>query len=193
MASAFTHAAAALALGTAFSRPGGPARFWALGALCAALPDVDVVAFRALPDVDVVAFRFGVPYAHVLGHRGLTHSLLFAALLAAAVVATAFRGAEWRGARGQLWTFFFLATASHGVLDAMTSGGRGGAFFAPLDDTRYFLPWRPILVSPIGVRRFFQGRGLAVLASELRWVWLPAGAFAMCALALRARVARSRA
>ena len=175
MPSVFTHAAAALSLGTAFRRPGPPARFWTLGALCA-----------ALPDVDVVAFRFGVPYAHVLGHRGLTHSLLFAALLAAAVVAAAFRGAEWRGARGRVWTFLFLATASHGVLDAMTSGGLGVAFFAPLDDTRYFLPWRPILVSPIGVRRFFQGRGLAVLASELRWVWLPAAAFAMCVLALRA-------
>ena len=73
----------------------------------------------------------------------------------------------------RLWVFFFLATASHGVLDAMTDGGLGVAFFAPLSDTRYFFPWRPIVVSPIGVAEFFGPRGLRVLWSELGWVWLP--------------------
>jgi inner membrane protein len=51
----------------------------------------------------------------------------------------------------------------------MTNGGLGVAFF---------LPWRPILVSPIGVGRFFSERGFAVLQSELVWIWLPAGLFA---------------
>jgi hypothetical protein len=37
----------------------------------------------------------------------------------------------------------FLATASHGVLDATTNGGLGVAFFSPFDNRRYFLPWRP--------------------------------------------------
>jgi len=179
VASAFTHAAAALALGTAFRRPGPPARFWVLGALCA-----------ALPDVDSIGFALGVPYDHVLGHRGLTHSIAFAALLAAGVVAVAFRGGEWRAARGRLWLFFFLATASHGLIDAMTTGGLGVAFFAPFENGRYFLPWRPIVVSPISVRRFFTERGAAVLASELRWVWLPAAALAAtCLLARRTRPA----
>lgn len=31
-----------------------------------------------LPDADVLAFKFGVAYGDVLGHRGFTHSLLFA-------------------------------------------------------------------------------------------------------------------
>ena len=33
-----------------------------------------------LPDADVIAFHFGIPYVHPLGHRGLTHSIVFAAL-----------------------------------------------------------------------------------------------------------------
>lgn len=33
------------------------------------------------PDIDVIAFKFGIPYEHVFGHRGFTHSLLFACLL----------------------------------------------------------------------------------------------------------------
>jgi len=54
-----------------------------------------------------------------------------------------------------MWMYFFLATASHGLLDALTDGGLGVAFFAPFDNHRYFLPWRPIHVSPIGAGRFF--------------------------------------
>jgi hypothetical protein len=41
----------------------------------------------------------------------------------------------------------------------MTDGGLGAAFFAPFDNKRYFLPWRPIQVSPISVHRFFTPRG----------------------------------
>jgi hypothetical protein len=48
-----------------------------------------------------------------------------------------------------------------------------GAFFAPFENSRYFLPWRPIEVSPIGVSAFFTSRGLAVLQSEFIWIWIP--------------------
>src|SRR5262245_10095588 len=106
MASAFTHAAAALALGTAFRAPGPPARFWVLGAACA-----------AIPDLDVVGYFLGVPYESVLGHRGLSHSIVFAALLAALVLAF-FRNESPRERR-RVWLYLFLATCSHGILDAM--------------------------------------------------------------------------
>ena len=172
MASAFSHAAAALALGAAFHQPGIPRRFWVLGAVCAALPDLDVLAFRA-----------GIPYEHPLGHRGLSHALLFAAALAAAVVLFCFRRQHEH--RGRLWLYFFLATASHGVFDALTNGGLGVAFFAPLHNARYFFPWRPIEVSPISVTRFFTESGLRVLRSELLWIWLPSACFALAALAWR--------
>jgi inner membrane protein len=135
MASAFTHAAAALALGTAFADRETPARFWVLGAVCERM----------------------------------------------------------RGERLRLWTYFFLAVASHGVLDAMTNGGLGVAFFAPFDDRRFFFPFHPILVSPVRPSRFFDARGLAVLQSELLWVWLPAAAFATGTWLLRRAAARMKA
>ena len=70
-------------------------------------------------------------------------------------------------------TYFFLVTASHGILDAMTDGGLGVAFFAPFNNSRYFLPWRPVMVSPIGVGPFFSRYGLNVLLSEVVWIWAP--------------------
>jgi inner membrane protein len=85
--------------------------------------------------------------------------------------------------------YFFLATASHGFLDAMTDGGLGVAFFSPFNNTRYFLPWRPIRVSPIGVTRFFSHRGLEVIRSELLWIWLPSALLIVSAWILRRRTA----
>jgi inner membrane protein len=87
--------------------------------------------------------------------------------------------------RAWLWLYFFLATASHGFLDAVTNGGLGVAFFSPFDNTRYFLPWHPIAVSPISLTRFFSGRGTAVLQSEFIWIWIPVGLLAVLKLVLR--------
>jgi len=125
-----------------------------------------------IPDVDVIGFRFGIHYGDFRGHRGFTHSLTFAALLAT-LVAAAIVQFQTEVSRVSLFFYIFLATASHGLLDAMTNGGLGVAFFSPFDNSRYFLPWRPILVSPIGVTRFFSYRGLAVLKTEIIWIWLP--------------------
>src|SRR5678815_3579050 len=72
---------------------------------------------------------------------------------------------------------FTPVTASHGLLDALTNGGRGIGFFAPFSNHRYFFPWRPIQVSPIGVG-FFSPRGLRVLASEAGWIWVPSAIIA---------------
>lgn len=81
--------------------------------------------------------------------------------------------------------YFFLATASHGFLDAMTNGGLGVAFFSPFNNVRYFLPWRPIRVSPIGVTRFFSHRGLEVVQSELLWIWLSSAPLIVSAWRIR--------
>lgn len=116
----------------------------------------------------------GVPYDSMYGHRGFTHSLFFAALLAVIVVYFFYKEEKPFSSRWWVLTgFFFVATASHGVLDAMTTGGRGVAFFAPFSDARYFFPFRPIKVSPIGVTRFFSQWGLEVLKSEFVWIWIP--------------------
>ncbi len=178
MASVFTHAFFAAAMGGAFARRRMPARFWVLAAACA-----------VLPDADVLAFAFGVPYASMFGHRGFTHSLVFAALTGVAVAAVFFRDAA---NRATLAVFFSLATASHAALDALTNGGLGVALFAPFSARRYFFPFRPVEVSPIGVGAFFGARGLAVILSELLWVWLPAGLCLAAVLIFRRTPGASR-
>jgi len=147
-------------------------------------PELALVAVAAsvVPDLDAVGFWAGVPYDSAFGHRGFTHSLTFAVLLA--LLATPF--AERLDARrGAVFAVVFLAAASHGVLDAMTTGGRGVAFFSPFSGRRYFLPWRPIEVSPIGVKGFFSARGGEILGSELVWIWIPAAAVALLGAAWR--------
>ncbi len=69
----------------------------------------------------------------------------------------------------------------------MTNGGLGVAFFAPFDNTRYFFPWRPIQVSPIGAKAFFSAAGWRVIKSELIWVWLPSIAVIVFARVLNKR------
>lgn len=160
MASLFTHAVVGAAIGYA-GKPAGNKdwRYWPV-----------VIACSILPDIDSIGFRLGVPYNALWGHRGMTHSLLFAfivATLAAMVLENRF------DRQGRLAIVFFLVIVSHGVLDAMTNGGLGVAFFSPLDTHRYFFPWRPILVSPIGPGRFFGERGLRILGNEILWVWCP--------------------
>lgn len=127
-----------------------------------------------LPDVDVLGFPLGIPYGDLFGHRGLTHSLLFAAVVAlgvAGLLRDRFRARDLL----QVLICIFAATASHSLLDAFTNGGLGVAFFAPFSAARYFFPLRPILVSPIGVAAFLTQRGASVLWSEMAWVWAPAG------------------
>lgn len=130
------------------------------------------VILTALPDVDVIAFRMGIPYGSTFGHRGFTHSIVFAAL-AASIAALIVR------ADRRTFAFLFACAISHSLLDAMTNGGRGVAFFSPFSDHRTFFPWRPIRVSPIGA---VDAR---VLVSELKWVWLPAMAVAAAAILRR--------
>lgn len=182
MASLLSHAVAALGIGGCFYRPEIPKSVWLIGAACS-----------VLPDLDVIGFRFGIRYGDFWGHRGFTHSLVFAALLALVIVALGFRHGVSGMPPFSMRLYFFLATASHGLLDAMTDGGLGIAFFAPFDNHRYFFPWTPIRVSPIGVGRFFGARGLAVLQSEFLWIWLPTILLAVLAILLRRRFASAEA
>jgi inner membrane protein len=69
----------------------------------------------------------------------------------------------------------------------MTNGGLGVAFFAPFDAARYFLPWRPIPVSPISASGFFSERGLAIMRAEVLLIWLPAAILPLVTLGWRRR------
>ena len=130
------------------------------------------VALSLLPNADVIGFSFGIQYGDEWGHRGASHSIMFALLIAGAV------SILWNEVRST-WAFAFLAlcAASHGLLDTLTNGGLGIALLWPYDLTRFFAPQTPILVSPIGMN-FFSMRGFATLASEAIWIWVPLGLIA---------------
>jgi inner membrane protein len=139
-----------------------------------------------LPDADVIGYHWlYVPYSSFLGHRGFFHSPFFAALGSLFVIFTFFRQKAAVGKRGWLFLYFFILTASHGILDAMTNGGYGIALLSPLSNQRYFLPWTPLEVSPLGVNAFFSQRGLTVLRNEFIWIWVPSILAAIALISLR--------
>lgn len=162
MASAFGHALVAVTIGKTYSKEITNWKFWLLGIVCS-----------ILPDADVISFKFGIPYESFWGHRGFSHSLVFALILGI-LITLIFYKKHFFSKKGLLYiSFFTLCTASHSVLDAMTNGGLGVAFFSPFDTSRYFFSWRPIKVSPIGIERFFGERGKLVILSELVWIGIP--------------------
>lgn len=146
-----------VAVGLAAARAAAAPRF----------PRVGVAVFFAaaslLPDLDVIGFQFGVRYGAPWGHRGATHSLLFA--LGCALVLSSLPS-RFGLSRARLLAALACVIASHGLLDALTDGGRGIALLWPFTNQRFFAPWRPIPVAPIGVR-FLSARGLYVAACEL--------------------------
>ena len=130
-----------------------------------------------LPDIDVIGFSFGIHYSDTFGHRGFTHSIFFALLI------SFFLALTLRIPR-RAYLFLFLCSVSHGILDAFTNGGLGIAFFSPFSNARYFFPWRPIEVSPIGLSSFISGPVFTVMKSELEFVWIPCVMIYLCSTLL---------
>lgn len=159
MPTVMSHALVPIALGAGLGRGVVPLRLVAAGAMVA-----------MLPDADVVAFHLGIPYADTFGHRGASHALLTATLigLVGASAACWFRTRSF-----VVFLFLLVAMASHGLLDTLTNGGLGVALFWPWSDARIFAPVRPVEVSPIGLSQFLSPRGLAVIGSEILWIWIP--------------------
>lgn len=120
-------------------------------------------ALAMLPDADVIGFPLGVRYADEWGHRGATHSFVFAVVVgcAIAVFAPRFQAPARRTA-----IMASLVLLSHGLLDTLTDGGLGCALLWPFDPTRYFAPWRPLPVAPIGLG-YLSPYGLTVAMTEL--------------------------
>lgn len=173
MASVFGHAALAGAMGVALPKVLRKKGVITLGVLCS-----------MMPDLDVLSFRYGIPYESFWGHRGMTHSILFGAGFGLLMMLLFHFRAEIKD-KLILASYYMLCTISHGVLDGMTTGGRGIAYFSPFDDDRYFLPFRVIQVSPIGISRFFNEWGLAVLRSEFLWIGVPSLMFVAVVFAFR--------
>jgi inner membrane protein len=146
------------------------------------------VAVSLIPDLDILAFRYGISYASNFGHRGFSHSLLFAAALAL-LGACAFR--YFQASFVRVFVFLFLAAVSHGILDAFTNGGLGIAFLWPFTPERYFAPVQVIQVAPIGISRFLSPRGVTVLISEILWVWIPCITIGISLYAMKGAIAET--
>ncbi len=125
----------------------------------------------SIPDLDSLGFYAGIPYENFFGHRGFFHSFLFAILLGSGIALLL----KKNNSRPLIFTivFFSFIIATHGILDALTTGGKGVALLSPFDNTRFFLPWRVIQVSPMYISQFFGEWGREVLFSEMLYVWLP--------------------
>ncbi|MFP5348436.1 MAG: metal-dependent hydrolase [Gammaproteobacteria bacterium] len=160
MPTILSHPAVPLAIGIAAGSRIVPARLLFAGMIAS-----------VLPDLDVVAFRLGIGYSHEWGHRGASHSLVFALLLAVMALVVAPR---LRIRPCVAFSFVFAAAISHGLLDMLTTGGLGVALLWPFTDARFFFPIQVIEVSPLSLRRFFGQPGVAALTSELIWIWAPA-------------------
>ena len=159
MPTILTHPAVPLAMALGFGR----------GVVSRRLLFIGVVS-SVLPDLDVIAFRLGIPYAADFGHRGFSHSVLFAFL---AAIAGACLFHYLHSSFLQSFLFLFVATVSHGVLDAFTNGGFGIAFLWPWSAERFFAPVQVIEVAPLRISRFLSQKGAFILWSEFLWVWLP--------------------
>ena len=135
--------------------------------ISAAMLILSAVVFSCLPDFDG-AFLGIIPYGSFFGHRGFFHSpafLLVFTALCAYVYVRKVREGSIRAATRVLLLWAGVAI-SHSLLDALTDGGRGVMLLFPFSNSRYFFPWRPIRVSPIGIDVFWYSAS-GVLRSEL--------------------------
>ncbi|MCD1126192.1 metal-dependent hydrolase [Jinshanibacter sp. LJY008] len=166
-----THAAVPLCLGIGL----GPRR----------IPPVLLmtgIAFSMIPDLDVLSFKLGIAYANVFGHRGFTHSLLFA--FALPTLALLFKKTFKVGYR-RIWGFLTVSLLSHSVLDSLTTGGMGVGWLWPWSGERFFAPVQVIKVAPFQLAQYLKPNGIAVIQSELLWVWLPGVVIMLALIALR--------
>jgi len=163
VASVITHGLAAVIIGKSFIRNKQSPGFWFSLVLCS-----------LLPDIDVVGFKFGIAYGDFWGHRGFTHSLVFALIVGFVVGLVFYRRlgigtSEW-------WRYVALystVTASHGIFDAMTNGGLGIALYAPFDNGRYFFAWTPVEVTRVGIHNLLSLKGFRILVSEGIYILMP--------------------
>src|SRR5205823_15120977 len=77
-----------------------------------------------LPDADTAGFYYGIAYASMFGHRGFTHSIVFALLASSLAYA-------WLRGGSRVFAFLFVCAMSHPLLDMLTNGGRGIGLLAP--------------------------------------------------------------
>lgn len=147
------HAAVGLAAGRLHAGSAGPR-------LAAT---VVMTALATFPDLDVLARQLGVGRGSPWLHRGALHSLAVA--VAAGALAALLAGGLGRS-RARMFLTGALVVASHGLLDAFTTGGAGSMLLWPFTTERFLAPvFRILPAAPLGLR-FLGSRGLEVALRE---------------------------
>ena len=148
----------------------------------------------AAPDLDTVFFGI-IPYAHFFGHRGFFHSPFFALLAAMALSLIMLALSRSCTLLASAWVAaaFFLAMASHGILDAMTDAGLGIMLLYPFSEGRVFLPWRPLHTPPVRISSVSMRQVQMMVRSELPIVLVCAAVAGAVRFALSLHRKRKRA
>tara|TARA_Y100000996_G_C22397717_1_gene591849 strand:+ start:21 stop:554 length:534 start_codon:yes stop_codon:yes gene_type:complete len=132
-------------------------KFWILSLIC-----------PVLPDVDMIGYYLGVPYDHLFGHRGISHSIFFSLLIGFFVYFLFFRKENLSKFKSfVIFIYFSFITMSHLLLDMFTNATHGIPFFAPFHNTRYFFPYTPINAPSLNIEYFFREQFFEVLIGEL--------------------------
>lgn len=174
MPTIITHAAVPLCLGLGLGSKAIPRGLLVAG-----------IALAMLPDADVLSFKLGVAYGNVFGHRGFTHSLIFAFVVPILVL---WLGRRWfKASLMRCWAFLTVSLLSHSLLDSVTTGGKGVGWLWPWSDERFFAPWQVIKVAPFALSKYTTPYGHQVIMSELLWVWVPGVIFMAVMIWLRRR------
>ncbi len=162
----YTHAVVGLGLAHLYASRRMSWLYWGLAAFLPVIPDLDAFSTAS--------------YSSALGHRGITHSLLFGLWLGCLAASFTFRRFGVRF--WSLSALFFLIIASHGALDALTRGGERILFFWP--SAQRYGNWGPVPVADISFE-WPDPRTSRALQSELMWVWLPTAILAIAVTAYR--------
>ena len=174
MPSWVAHAIAGIAVAAPFQTPDETRRFGITAALC-----------TIVPDLDAIGRPFGYEDIELLGgHRGFTHSIVFAVLLGAAVAWGVFHGERSEGMRLRLWICFTLVTLTHGLLDGLTTKG-GIMYFSPFTDARYSFAWKPLDSSRYARPTNVLGTIGNLVRGEMTYVILPSMLFIAAVRRLR--------
>jgi inner membrane protein len=137
--SSLSHAMVAVTLGSIVAPRRLLRPFLVIGAASAVLPDIDAIGrpfYGAAGDIEALG-----------GHRGFTHSLVFASVMGLVAFAAVLVNARWRGYRVRFGLFVAAVTCLHGVLDLSSSIGAATSpvqFWSPFSTRVYVLSEHPI-------------------------------------------------
>jgi inner membrane protein len=170
MPTPITHIIASLPMNTTVMRQTNTKKilFWSL-------------VITLIPDIDLLGNFFNIPINNIFGHRGFTHSLIFAFFLAAIISLIFWQEFKTDKKRWFLiFGNFLLVALMHPLLDALTDKNYGVALLSPFSNHRFSLPWAPINDSALGIWNYYvlgfwqiiKVEAVIILAALLyTWLW----------------------